>query len=165
MNFKTTLVAANLGALALFASLSVQAAPITHTIQLIADVPEVDFYVEPVDASWLPVEQRLDWLPLTSDLDKWSKQFDVKHSAGSINAHLDGGLGKLYGGTNVIDLVVKFNGVTLTAVSAPVVAGGAAATNLRTNMEINAVKPATGGFKPAKYTGNVAVVFDAVIVP
>lgn len=162
MKFKTTLIAANLGALALVASLSAQAAPITHTVQLIADIPEVDFYVVPVDPSWLPLEQRLDWKPLTASLDSWSKDFDVKHSGGSITAHLDGQPAKLYGGAEVIDLVVSFNGVVLTTAALEVVTEAQAANNYRAAMSIVPTAP-TGGYKPGKYTGNVAVVFDAVI--
>ena len=162
MNFKNTLLAANLGAFALVASLSVQAAPITQTIQVIADIPATDFYVEPVDASWLPQEQRLNWLPLTASLDSWSKDFDVKHSAGSIHAHLDGELAKLRGGGEVIDLVVSFNGKALTTTAAEVVPATEAASNFRTAMSIVPTKP-TGGYKPGNYTGNVAVIFDAVV--
>lgn len=165
MNFKNALVAANLGAIALVASLSAQAAtPSTHTIQLVADIPDTDFYVVPVDPSWVPNEQRLNWLPLTASLDSWSKDFDVKHTGGSIHAHLDGELAKLRGGSEVIDLAVSFNGKQLTIGAQEVVTKAEALNNFRTAMSIVPTAP-TGGYKPGNYTGNIAVIFDAVVVP
>src|SRR5437868_6958022 len=56
--FKKTAVLA----FATFASAAAVAAdPITHTIQLVATVPTSDFYVEPVDPTWVGKEQVLAW--------------------------------------------------------------------------------------------------------
>jgi hypothetical protein len=161
--FKKTAVLA----FATFASAAAVAAdPITHTIQLVATVPTSDFYVEPVDPTWVGKEQVLAWNPLagaTGNLGSWRQDFDVKHTAGSIHASLDTPA-VIYGGSNQIELDVAFNGKPVTLAVAEVVSNAEAGGNYRTSMSIVPKVPA-GGYKAGRYTGNVAVNFDAVVTP
>lgn len=134
--------------------------PISHTIQMTATIPTSDFYVEPVDSTWIGKEQVLSWNPLTENLGNWSEKFDVKHTGGSISAHLDAPA-TMYGGNDTFDLAVAFNGNVVTTTAAEVVTATQAATNYRTNLTITPTKPGTG-YVAGDYSGTVALVFDAV---
>lgn len=147
---------------AVLASVQVVAAPINHTIQLEAVVPTSDFYVIPSDTSWIGNTQTLNYNPVTEELTSLTKQFDVKHTAGSITGKLltpaiIGSAG------NNIPLTVKFNTKTLDTTAQEVVSTAQASTPSVVNLEIIPVKPTTGGYIPGNYTGNVQLSFDAVI--
>lgn len=137
--------------------------PISHTIQMTATIPTSDFYVEPVDSTWIGKEQKLNWNPLTENLGNWQEQFDVKHTSGSISAHLDAPA-VMYGGNETFNLGVAFNGIAVTTTPTQVVTAAQAATNYRTNLTIAPAKPTTG-YVAGDYSGTVALVFDAVVTP
>lgn len=137
--------------------------PITHTIQMTATVPTSDFYVEPVDPTWIGKTQALSWNPLNETLRTWQENFDVKHVGGSIHAHLDQPA-KMYAGNQTFDLDVTFNSKALTTTAAEVVTEAQAATNYRTALVIAPKKPTTG-YVPGDYSGTVALIFDAVVTP
>ncbi|TKK39234.1 hypothetical protein PflCFBP13517_23010 [Pseudomonas fluorescens] len=142
-------------------SAQVMAAPINHTIQLEAVVPTADFYVLPSDTSWIGNTQTFNYNPTTETLTSLTKQFDVKHSAGSITGKL---LAPAIIGSagNNIPLTVKFNTKSLSTTDQEVVTKEQAATASVVNLEIIPVKP-TDGYVPGSYTGNVQLSFDAVI--
>lgn len=137
--------------------------PITHTIQMTATVPTSDFYVEPVDPTWIGKTQKLSWNPLNETLRTWQENFDVKHPGGSIHAHLDQPA-TMYAGKDTFDLKVTFNKKALTTTSAEVLFEAQAATNYRAALVITPEKPAAG-YVPGDYSGTVALVFDAVVTP
>jgi hypothetical protein len=137
--------------------------PITHTIQMTATVPTSDFYVEPVDPTWIGKTQNLPWNPLNETLGSWQQEFDVKHADGSIHAHLDQSA-IMYGGSETFALDVTFNGTALTTTAKEVVTAAQAANNYRTRLSIVPKKP-TNGYVPGDYSGTVALIFDAVVTP
>lgn len=162
MTFLKKIAFAPIAFAAVFASVQAVAAPINYTIQLEAFVPTNDFYVLPSDTSWIGNTQTLNFNPVTKELTSLTKQFDVLHTAGAISAKLltpaiIGSAG------NNIPLTVKFNTKTLTTTEQDVVDAAQAATASVVNLEIIPVKPATGGYIPGTYTGNVQLSFDAVI--
>ncbi|GGU64927.1 adhesin [Pseudomonas laurentiana] len=146
------------------AAFSVQAvaSPINHTIQLEAVVPTADFYVIPNDSSWIGNTQVLSYNPVNGELSSLVKQFDVLHTAGSIEGALLAPA-VLTSATDNIQLTVKFNNKTLTTTAQEVVSETQAAAPSVVNFEIAPVKPAAGGYKPGVYTGNVQLTFDAKI--
>lgn len=137
--------------------------PITHTIQMTATIPTNNFYVEPVDPTWIGKTQNLAWNPLNQTLGSWQQEFDVKHAGGSIHAHLDAPA-KMYGGSETFDLDVTFNGKAITTTAAEVVTEAQAANNYRTRLAIVPKKPTTG-YVAGDYSGTVALIFDAVVTP
>lgn len=122
------------------------------------------FYVQPSDASWIGTRQVLAFNPLTGELGSLSKSFDVLHTAGSIKAQLTS-LPTMAGSDgNSIALTVKFNGKTLTSSFQDVVLKPQAANPSAANLEVIPTKPTTG-YVPGNYSGNIALTFDATIVP
>lgn len=137
--------------------------PVTHTIQMTATIPTNNFYVEPVDPTWIGKTQALSWNPLNGTLGSWQQEFDVRHAGGSIHAHLDAPA-KMYGGSETFDLDVTFNGNALTTTAREVVTAAQATNNYRTRLAIAPKRPASG-YVPGDYNGTVALIFDAVVVP
>jgi hypothetical protein len=148
-----------------FASSVALAVPQTHDIQVIADIPSADFYVQPVDHDTVTQPQRLIWNATTSKLEGISRNFKAKSAvvgtAGpAIKATLLDPVGMTAGG-ETIDLSVRFNGIALikgTAVD--VFAADAAVTETIAAMQITPVEPG-GGYKEGNYAGIVRVMFDA----
>ncbi|WLG29637.1 CS1 type fimbrial major subunit [Pseudomonas lurida] len=146
---------------AVLASAHAVADPITHTIQLEAFVPTDDFYVLPVDSSWITNKQTLSYSTVTKKLTSLTKPFTVLNIAGPIKATLlsDAVLGS---GSNVIQLAVKFNGIALDTEGKEVVSKTQAAKASTVNLEITPTMP-SGGYIPGTYVGNVQLSFDAVL--
>lgn len=161
MTFLNKIALAPIAFVAVLASVQAVAAPITHTIQLEAFVPTEDFYVLPVDSSWIGNKQILSYSPLTKKLTSLNKAFTAIHTAGSINATLLS-TAVIGSGANVIPLEVKFNGIALDTVGKEVVSKAQAANASTVNLEIIPVMP-TGGYVPGTYMGNVQLSFDAVL--
>lgn len=89
------------------------------------------------------------------------EHFDVKSSAGGINARL-GALPTLFnGGRTYIDLSVTFNGQVLSLEDTLVVPQDEARQGKRVLLDISAVEP-PDGFTPGDYYGSVELLFDAV---
>lgn len=164
MSFIKNAVLAPLAIAALAASVSSQAAQIRHTIQLEASVPSSSFLVQPVDPDLTAKVNPLSWNPGAESLDALRAAFYAKHTAGSIEASvLD--LPVLSSATETINLNVKFNGVALGTTPVPVLSKDEAALSPTVYLDIEPVKPTTGGYKEGYYVGNVNLAFDAVLVP
>ena len=162
--FKKIAMSAPVLALA-FVSSAALAVPQTHTIQVFADVPSADFYVQPVNHDTVAKPQQLLWNNTTSKLEGISRNFNVKSSvatgvAPAIKATLlDPAV--MSSGAEDIQLEVKFNNIALTLASeVQVVAADAATTEIIAALSITPIEP-TGGYKEGNYTGNVRVLFDA----
>lgn len=155
--------------LALFTSLAATHAmavdPVEHQVQLIATVPADTFYVVPSDTGWIGTKQQMEWQQSgsTGDLKALDKDFDVKHTAGSINAHLTDGSAYLFNGTDQVDLKVTFAGTELNETSQPVVSEDDAKAGKRVKLNIKAVKPTGAEYKPGSYSGIVNMTFDAIV--
>jgi hypothetical protein len=162
MNFLKKIALAPVAFAAVLASVHAVADPITHTIQLEAFVPTDDFYVLPVDSSWIGNKQVLSYSPNTKKLTSLNKPFTVLHTAGSVKATLLS-IAVIGSGANVIPLEVKFNGVVLDTVGKEVVTAEQAASASTVNLEISPVMP-TDGYAPGTYMGNVQLSFDAVVI-
>ena len=137
---------------------------VEHQVQLIATVPTSTFYVQPADAGWIGLPQRMEWNLVQETLDPMRKPFDIKHTSGSIQARLTDTEAYLSSGSNSIPLVVKFNDKVLSS-TAPVEVANAtdAAAGQRVNLEIAPGAKPSGGFTPGNYSGNVNMTFDAVV--
>jgi hypothetical protein len=124
-------------------------------------IPTQDFYVLPVDPGFLEREQQMVWELVPGRLRPLREHFDVKSSAGGINARL-GALPTLFnGGRTYIDLSVTFNGQVLGLDDRLVVSHDEARLGKRVLLDISAVHPADG-FTPGEYYGSVELLFDAV---
>lgn len=162
--FKKVAMSAPVLALA-FVSSAALAVPQTHNIQVVADIPSSDFYVQPVNHDTVAMPQQLLWNNTTSKLESISRDFKVKSSVSAsagpaIKATLlDPAV--MSSGADDIQLNVRFNNVALTlGGEVEVVAADAAIAELITPMSISPVEP-SGGYKEGNYTGNVRVMFDA----
>ncbi|MFS2198661.1 CS1 type fimbrial major subunit [Pseudomonas sp. Pseusp3] len=163
--FKKIAMSSSVLALA-FASSAALAVPQTHDIQVIADVPSTDFYVQPVDHGTVTQPQRLVWNDTTSELEGISRDFKAKSAAvggtgnPAIKATLLDPVGMTSGG-ETIDLQVRFNNIALVKDTAvDVVNADAAVTEIIAPMQITPVKPGAG-YKEGNYAGIVRVMFDA----
>lgn len=163
--FKNIAMSSSVLALA-FASSAALAVPQTHDIQVIADVPSTDFYVQPVDHGTVTLPQRLVWNDTTSELEGISRDFKAKSAAvgasgnPAIKATLLDPVGMTSGG-ETIDLQVRFNNIPLVKDTAvDVVSVDAAVDEIIAPMQITPVKPGTG-YREGNYAGIVRVMFDA----
>jgi hypothetical protein len=166
--FKKIAMSTSVLALAL-ASSAALAVPQQHDITVIADIPGADFYVQPEDMSTIRDEQRLLWNQTTSQLDGITRMFKVKSSvstgtAPAVEATLmeAAEIVDINDASNKINLNVRFNGVALTTVGAPVevVDEDGAITEIRAPLEITPVAPGSG-YVEGNYRGFVKVMFDA----
>ena len=162
--FKKVAMSAPVLALA-FVSSAALAVPQTHNIQVFADIPSSDFYVQPVNHDTVAMPQQLLWNNTTSKLEGISRDFKAKSSvatgtAPAIKATLmDPAV--MSSGAEDIQLNVRFNNVALTLGSeVDVIAAGSATSEIIAPLSIAPVDPA-GGYKEGNYTGNVRVMFDA----
>ncbi|WP_185022181.1 CS1 type fimbrial major subunit [Pseudomonas fluorescens] len=148
--------AAPLTVLAMSASMAFAATEAKHSISIVAHVPADDFYAVPVDADLVNKDQDMSFNPGTNSMREVNGHFDVLHTAGKVNARLEG-VPKLIGGSNTIDLKVELNGKTLTTTSQEVVGDTESNTRYRAPFKISATgaKPAAGD-----YTGVVMLVVE-----
>jgi hypothetical protein len=124
-------------------------------------IPTQDFYVLPINPGFLEREQQMTWELVPGRLLPLREQFDVKSSAGGINARL-GALPTLFnGGRTYIALNVTFNGHVLGLADTLVVPHDEARLGKRVQLDISAVEP-PDGFSPGEYYGSVELLFDAV---
>ncbi|MBN2979012.1 hypothetical protein BFW88_22445 [Pseudomonas fluorescens] len=160
--FKKIAIAAPLAFLALNSSLAFAAGEGRASINLVATVPATTFHVQPVDPDLIAKDQVLNYNPANGDLSNLRAQFDTRHTAGRIDASLESAA-VLYNGSASVPLGVTFNGVTLTVGTAkPVVTKEEASAGRRVDMVITPTKPGSG-YEPGAYTGQVHMVFDAVV--
>ncbi|WP_262132834.1 fimbrial protein [Pseudomonas sp. 13B_2.1_Bac1] len=149
--------------LTILALLSTQALAIReeHVFDVSVTIPTSDFYVLPITPGFLEREQQLVWDLVPGRLRPLREHFDVKSSAGGINARL-GALPTLFnGGRTYIDLNVTFNGQVLSLDDTLVVPQAEASQGKRVLLDISAVEPADG-YTPGEYYGSVELLFDAV---
>ncbi|RON84453.1 fimbrial assembly protein [Pseudomonas fluorescens] len=156
MMLKKLAFAAPLTVLAMSASMAFAATEAKHSISIVAHVPADDFYAVPVDADLVNKDQDMSFNPGTNSMREVNGHFDVLHTAGKVNARLEG-VPKLIGGSNTIDLKVELNGKTLTTTSQEVVGDTESNTRYRAPFKISATgaKPAAGD-----YTGVVMLVVE-----
>jgi len=157
MMFKKIAMAAPLVALALSSSVFA-AGEAKHSISIVAHVPTNGFYVVPVDPDLVNKDQRMDHNPSTGKMDEVNGFFDMRNNNGSVHASVVTAP-KLYAGSNTIDLKVEVNGKELTTTPQMVVGEAESDVNYRAPLRISA-KGTT--FAPGDYTGEVAMMFDAV---
>jgi hypothetical protein len=161
--FKKIAISAPVLALA-FVSSAAMAAPQTHNVQVFADIPSADFYVQPVNHDTVVMPQQLLWNATTSQLEGISRDFKAKSAVGGAGPAIQATLldpAVMTSGTDDIVLDVKFNNVQLVWGSAEdVVAAGAANSEIIAPLSITPIVPG-GGYKEGNYTGNVRVMFDA----
>ncbi|WP_223511959.1 MULTISPECIES: CS1 type fimbrial major subunit [unclassified Pseudomonas] len=155
--FKKIAFAAPLAVLALSSSMAFAATEARHTISLVATVNADDFYAVPVDFDLVNKDQDMSYNPSTDSMRSVDGHFDVLHTAGKVNARLEG-VPKLIAGNKSIDLKVELNGKTLTTTSQEVVGDEESNTRYRAPFKISAVttkKPDAGD-----YTGVVMLVVE-----
>ena len=93
---------------------AVQAVREVQVFDVSVTIPTQDFYVLPITPGFLEREQQMIWDLVPGRLRPLREHFDVKSSAGGINARL-GALPTLFnGGRTYIDLSVTFNGQVLS---------------------------------------------------
>jgi hypothetical protein len=162
--FKKIAISAPVLALA-FVSSAAMAVPQTHNIQVFADIPSSDFYVQPVNHDTVSMPQQLLWNATTSKLEGISRDFKAKSAVATGTAPaikatlLDPAV--MSAGTEEIQLAVRFNNIALTLGSeTEVFANDAATSEIIAPLSISPIEP-SGGYKEGNYTGNVRVMFDA----
>ncbi|WP_419711848.1 CS1 type fimbrial major subunit [Pseudomonas sp. NFX224] len=155
--FKKIAFAAPLAVLALSSSMAFAATEARHSISLVATVNADDFYAVPVDFDLVNKDQDMSYNPSTDAMRTVDGHFDVRHTAGKVNARLEG-VPKLIAGNKTIDLKVELNGKALTTTSQEVVGDAESNTRYRAPFKISAVttqKPEAGD-----YTGVVMLVVE-----
>ncbi|MEO6677957.1 MAG: CS1 type fimbrial major subunit [Pseudomonas sp.] len=158
MMFKKMTFAAPLAILALTSSVVFAAGEAKHTINLVAHVPTNGFYVVPVDPDLINKDQRMDFSPSTGTMDEVNGFFDMRNNNGSVHASVLTPP-KLLSGANSINLKVEVNGTELTTTPQMVVGETESNVNYRAPLRISAQGTT---FAPGDYTGQVAMIFDAV---
>ena len=155
--FKKIAFSAPLAVIALSSSMAFAATEARHTISLVATVNADDFYAVPVDFDLVNKDQDMSYNPSTNAMRSVDGHFDVLHTAGKVNARLEG-IPKLIAGNKSIDLKVELNGKALTTTSQEVVGDEESNTRYRAPFKISAVttqKPDAGD-----YTGVVMLVVE-----
>ncbi|MCP1420876.1 hypothetical protein J3D47_005119 [Pseudomonas laurylsulfativorans] len=155
--FKKIAFAAPLAVLALSSSMAFAATEARHSISLKATVNSDDFYAVPVDFDLVNKDQDMSYDPGVDAMKTVDGHFDVLHTAGKVNAHLEG-VPQLIAGSNAIDLKVELNGKTLNTTSQEVVGEAESNTRYRAPFKISATtsgKPDAGD-----YTGVVMLVIE-----
>lgn len=162
--FKKVAISVPVFALAFVSSIAL-AAPQTHSVQVVADIPSDDFYVQPVNHDTVTMPQQLLWNATTSELQGISRDFKAKSAVGGASAPaikatlLDPAV--MSSGTEEIELNVKFNGTSLVqGTDVEVIAMGDATVEKIAPLSITPIEP-SGGYKEGTYSGNVRLMFDA----
>lgn len=155
---KKILMAASAGLV--FASGAALAERLGHTIMVEAQVPTSSFYVEPI-GDWMSNPLQLAWNMGSGTLEPVSKQFEMKSTLGSISAHLQYAAVMASGHDN-FDLKITVAGKELGLTPTVLYTKAQAATRQRSEFKVEAVAP-VDGFKPGRYEGNVALMFDSVL--
>ena len=112
--FKKIAFAVPLAVLALSSSMAFAATEARHSISLKATVNSDDFYAVPVDFDLVNKDQDMSYNPGIDAMKTVDGHFDVLHTAGKVNARLEG-VPKLIAGSKTIDLKVELNGKTLNS--------------------------------------------------
>ena len=156
MMLKKLALTAPLAVLAFSSSLAFAATEARHSISLIAHVPADDFYAVPVDSDLVNKDQDMSYNPSTGAMRTVDGHFDVLHTAGKVNARLEG-TPLLIGGSKTIALKVELNGKQLTTTSQEVVGADESNVRYRAPFKISAIgaKPEAGD-----YTGVVTMVVE-----
>ncbi|OIN53179.1 hypothetical protein BFL40_12090 [Pseudomonas costantinii] len=152
-----------IGLIALY-SVTTRALTERQTFEVFVRVPTVDFHVLPVEPQLLTHQQTLEWDVSRRVLRPLIAYFDVRSSAGAVNAHL-AAAPVMAGATSNFGLEVRFNGNTLAPTvtrAVEVLNEREAGVGKRVTLEILPIPP-TNGYSPGLYYGNVKIVFDAVI--
>ena len=154
--FKKIAIAAPLALLALGSSGAFAAGEAAHSISIVAHVPTNGFYVVPTDPDLVNKDQDMSYNPSTGAMRTVDGHFDVLHTAGKVNARLEG-TPMLIGGSKTIALKVELNGKQLTTTSQEVVGADESNIRYRAPFKISAVgaKPEAGD-----YTGIVTMVVE-----
>ena len=134
-----------------------------QTFDVSVSIPTLDFHVLPVDPQLLIRQQDFEWDVSRKVLRPLNAQFDVKSSAGAVNAYLDSEP-VMQSASNTFGLTVRFNNKTLTILAkgaVQVLGEQEAHAGKRVTLEILPIPPATG-YVPGLYYGSVRMIFDAV---
>ncbi|MGF6088137.1 CS1 type fimbrial major subunit [Pseudomonas sp. 18173] len=154
--FKKIAFAAPLAVLALSSSMAFAATEARHSINLVAHVPSDDFYAIPVDADLVNKDQDMSYNPAIGGMRTVDGHFDVLHTAGKVNARLEG-TPKLISGNKYIDLKVELNGKELNTISQEVVGADESNISYRAPFKISAQGTK---FDAGDYTGVVMLVVE-----
>ena len=163
--FKKIAISAPVLALA-FVSSAAMAVPINVPVEVRADIPSSDFYVQPSKLDTVQQPQQLAWDMDNSELKGISRNFRAKSSvstgtAPAIKASLTAPA-FITSGEDDIQLTVKFNDVDLTDGSEKeVFAADTAKVEVIAPLSIEPIPPTVGDYKEGNYTGFVRVMFDA----
>jgi hypothetical protein len=158
MMFKKMIIAAPLAILAMSSSVVFAAGEANHSISIVAKVPTNGFYVVPVDSDLINKDQRMDFSPSSGTMDEVHGFFDMRNNNGSVHASVVTAP-QLKAGASTINLKVEINGKELTTTPQMVVGETESNVNYRAPLRISA-RGTT--FEPGDYTGQVAMMFDAV---
>lgn len=123
-------------------------------------LPTQDFYVLPVDPQLLTQRQILEWDAEKGDFHPFGASFDVKSTAGAIRVYLD--TSDMSSRTAEVSLVVQLDQNKLSSTAVEVVNQADAQAGKRVWLNMWAERP-VGGYKVGVYSGNITMVFDAVM--
>ncbi|CAH0139627.1 adhesin [Pseudomonas mediterranea] len=154
--------AASLTAAALSSSLAFAADDARSAIHITANIPTMQFHVQPRDGNW-GKDETMTYNTVNGTLTSLRQTYDVKNTDGSVNAYIEGGPASLYNGSDAIALTTTFNGVTLTAQSQEVVDDATSTPGTQAEMTIVPAKPLAA--QNGLYTADMTVIFDAVPRP
>lgn len=155
-------VATSLVTLAIGSSSAWAANDATTAINITASIPTEVFHVLPVNPDFGRAEV-MNYNLQTGLLSTLRQSYNIKNTAGSIKAYIDGGPVALSNGTaaNNIALTTTFNGTTLTAAPQQVLASGTIAT-AGTSADLVITPAAPGNGVSGDFSAAYTVVFDNV---
>jgi hypothetical protein len=160
--FKTSVIAASLAVSLLGAGSVFAAGEASTNISITATVFKEDFRVQPVDPEF-GKNETMTHNTSTNKLSTVGSKYNVKNTAGSIHAYVEGGSPSLTNGSSAIPVTVTFNRVPLTGVAQEVVSDAESTPGTQVDLLAQAADPTENDV--GRYDANFTVIFDNVLRP
>lgn len=159
MNFNKIALAAGL-----LVSSSVMAAErLEHTVNVTAQIPTENFYVQPV-GNWINTSQILEYNVYTKQLAPLTKQFDIKSTIGPVSAFLSAPA-VIASGANTIPLTVSLANTALSTTPAQILNKADAEVGKVVGLDIVAAAAPQAGYAPGNYQGVINMIFESDAPP
>ncbi|WP_294735174.1 CS1 type fimbrial major subunit [uncultured Pseudomonas sp.] len=160
--FKTSVIAASLAVSLLGAGSVFAAGEASTNISITATVFKDDFRVQPINDDF-GRNETMTHNTSTNKLSTVGSRYNVKNTAGSIHAYVEGGSPSLTNGSTAIPMTVLFNNVTLTGAPQEVVSDAASTPGTQVDLLVRADDPTENDV--GDFTSNFVVMFDSVVRP
>lgn len=158
--FKKFAIMAPLAVLVFGSTVALAKDDASTTINIKAEITPSTFHAKPRDPNFGKDETMHYNTDGSETLTSLRQVYDLKNSAGSIHAYIEGGTAALYNGSSAIPLTIRIGEAELGAVPVEVAADAPSNPGMQAEMVITAAKPTATQI--GLFTGNPVVMFDAV---